>query len=160
LAFAMKDESPLVRRSAVRAIEGQRGDAQMQGLMLALTDEDNEVRRLAAEALGMSGDCQALTALELALRDEDLWVRAAAVRALGHFDGKDVKPLIEKGLGDSVGWYVLPHWKPWRRPIRTMPTSRWFRRLITRTKRSSMPRSNCLLSWAGMSGWRNRLKNF
>ena len=103
LSFAMKDESPLVRRAAVRAIEGQHGEGQLESLMLALTDEDNEVRRLAAEVLGLSGNRQALAPLELALRDDDLWVRAAAVRALGHFDGEEVVKLVSKGLADPVG---------------------------------------------------------
>jgi HEAT repeat protein len=103
LAFAMKDESSLVRRAAVRALEGHKGGGQLQALMLALTDEDDEVRRLAVEALGMTEDPQALGPLELALRDEDIWVRGAAVRALGRLDSATALDLVRGALNDPVG---------------------------------------------------------
>ncbi|HAD05390.1 MAG: hypothetical protein A2005_12715 [Desulfuromonadales bacterium GWC2_61_20] len=107
LAFALKDESALVRRAAVRACEGQSGESQIQSLMLALTDEDNEVRRLAAEALGASGNPQVMRPLELALRDEDIWVRSAAVRALGRVGRGDAVNVIEGALHDPVGLVVI-----------------------------------------------------
>jgi HEAT repeat protein len=103
LAFAMKDESPLVRSAAVRAFEDKTTAGQLQALMLALTDEDSEVRRLAAEALGTTGDKQALKPLELALQDEDIWVRTAAVRALGRFGGEAAGALVQNALHDPVG---------------------------------------------------------
>jgi HEAT repeat protein len=107
LAFALKDESALVRRAAVRACEGQSGESQIQSLMLALTDEDNEVRRLAAEALGSSANLQVLRPLELALRDEDIWVRSAAVRALGRVGRGDAVAVIEGALRDPVGLVII-----------------------------------------------------
>jgi HEAT repeat protein len=107
LAFAMKDESPLVRRAAVRAFERRSGDNQLPTLMLALTDEDAEVRRLAAESLGMTANRQAAAPLELALQDEDLWVRAAAVRSLGRLGGADVFALICRALQDPVGLVAI-----------------------------------------------------
>jgi HEAT repeat protein len=107
LSFAMKDESSLVRRAAVRALEGQRGEGRFQTLMLALTDEDDEVRRLAVEALGTSGDPQVIGPLELALRDEDIWVRSAAVRALGGFPSAEAVRLVQGALADPVGLIAI-----------------------------------------------------
>jgi HEAT repeat protein len=107
LAFAMKDESPLVRRAAVRAYESRSGEKQLPTLMLALTDEDAEVRRLAAESLGLTADRQAIAPLELALQDEDIWVRAAAVRSLGRLGGVDVFAPIGRALQDPVGLVAI-----------------------------------------------------
>lgn len=107
LAFALKDESPLVRRAAVRACEGRSGEQQLPTLMLALTDEDAEVRRLAAESLGTTTNRQAIAPLELALQDEDIWVRAAAVRALGRLGGADVFSPIGRALQDPVGLVAI-----------------------------------------------------
>jgi HEAT repeat protein len=107
LTFAMKDESSLVRRAAVRAFEGKRGDGRLQALMLALTDEDDEVRRLVVEALGTTGDSQVVGALELALRDEDIWVRSAAVRALGGIPSEEAFRLVQGGLTDPVGLVAI-----------------------------------------------------
>lgn len=103
LNFALKDESPLVRRAAVGAIEMRPGEDQMDSLMLALTDEDADVRRLVAEALGASGDREAIEALALALQDEDIWVRAASVRALGRMGTPRALDLVRSALGDPVG---------------------------------------------------------
>jgi HEAT repeat protein len=107
LAFAMKDESPLVRRSAVRACELRSGETRLSTLMLALTDEDTEVRRLAAESLGSTGNRQAVPPLELALQDEDIWVRAAAVRSLGRLGGDEVFGPISRALHDPVGLVAI-----------------------------------------------------
>jgi HEAT repeat protein len=107
LTFAMKDESSLVRRAAVHAFEGKRGEGRLQALMLALTDEDDEVRRLAVEALGTTGDPDVIGALELALRDEDIWVRNAAVRALGELASEEAIRLVHGALADPVGLIAI-----------------------------------------------------
>lgn len=107
VSLAMKDESPLVRQAAVRALDEKGEGAQVPALMLALTDEDGDVRRLAAEALGGIGDEQAASALGLALGDEDIWVRAAAVRALGRLGSGEVVPLLRQALSDSVGMVAI-----------------------------------------------------
>jgi HEAT repeat protein len=107
LSFAMKDESPQVRRAAVRACTRRSGEDQLSTLMLALTDEDAEVRRLAAESLGLTGNRQAIPPLELALQDEDIWVRAAAVRALGRLGGEAVFEPISRALQDPVGLVTI-----------------------------------------------------
>lgn len=107
LAFAVKDESPLVRRAAVRAFERRSGENRLPTLMLALTDEDAEVRQLAAESLGMTADSQATAPLELALQDEDIWVRAAAVRSLGRLGTADVFAPICRALQDPVGLVAI-----------------------------------------------------
>jgi len=107
LGFAMKDESPLVRRAAVRACSGRPAGGELSTLMLALTDEDSEVRRLAVEALGTSGDQQAIAPLKLALQDDDIWVRAAAVRSLGRLGGGDVFTPVSQALADPVGLVAI-----------------------------------------------------
>lgn len=107
LALGMKDESPLVRRAAVRACEGRCSNGRLSTLMLALTDEDAEVRRLAAESLGLTENLQAIAPLELALQDEDIWVRAAAVRALGRLGGDEVLAPVSQALHDPVGLVAI-----------------------------------------------------
>lgn len=107
LALAMKDESPLVRRVAVRAFERHPGGDQLSVLVLALTDEDAEVRKLTAELLGASGDPQVLSPLGLALQDEDLWVRAAAVRALGRLGSAEAEAKVAMALDDPIGLVVI-----------------------------------------------------
>jgi len=107
LGLAMKDESPLVRRAAVRASSRRQGGRQLPTLMLALTDEDAEVRRLAAESLGTTEDRKAVPPLELALQDDDIWVRAAAVRSLGRLGGSDVFPPVSQALTDPIGLVAI-----------------------------------------------------
>lgn len=107
VSLAMKDESPLVRQAAVRALDEKGSGAQVPALMLALTDEDGDVRRLAAEALGGIGDEQAASALGLALGDEDIWVRAAVVRALGRLGSGEIVPLLRQALADPVGMVAI-----------------------------------------------------
>ena len=83
LSLLIKDEDPLVRRTAVNALAGIRNKAGLGHLMMALVDEDPEVRIAAAIAMGESGGEEVLAPLLLVLEDEDPWVKCAALKSLG-----------------------------------------------------------------------------
>jgi len=107
LTFALKDESPLVRRTAMRALDKRESEDHVDLFMLALTDEDDEVRRLAVEALGKSGREEAHGPLVLALADENFWVRGAAVRAIGRLHAPGAMEALLQSLQDPVGLVVI-----------------------------------------------------
>lgn len=106
LLLAMKDESALVRRSAIYYLDG-RNPQHYQALTLALTDEESDVRRQAIEALAMSADRSLIEPLTLMLQDEDPWVRATAIRALGRFGGVEALAAVRGGLSDPVGLVTI-----------------------------------------------------
>ena len=106
LLMAMKDESALVRRSAIYYLDG-RNSHHYPALTLALTDEESEVRRQAIEALAMSADRSLIEPLTLMLQDDDPWVRAAAIRALGRFGGGEALTAVRSGLRDPVGLVTI-----------------------------------------------------
>lgn len=106
LLLAMKDESALVRRSAIYHLDG-RNPHHFPTLTLALTDEESDVRRQAVEALAMSADRALLEPLSLMLQDEDPWVRATAIRALGRIGGVEALAAIRSGLLDPVGLVTI-----------------------------------------------------
>jgi len=104
--LAMKDESSLVRRSAICYLDG-RNPHHCPALTLALTDEESDVRRQAIEALAVSAVRSLIEPLTLVLQDVDPWVRAAAVRALGCFGGVEALAAVRSGLRDPVGLVVI-----------------------------------------------------
>lgn len=106
LLLAMKDESALVRRSAIYYLDG-RNPHHFPALTLALTDEESDVRRQAVEALAMSSERSLLEPLTLMLQDEDPWVRATAIRALGRNGGVEALSAIRTGLLDPVGLVTI-----------------------------------------------------
>ena len=106
LLMAMKDESALVRRSAIYYLDG-RNPQHYPALTLALTDEESDVRRQAIEALAMSGDRTLIEPITLVLNDDDPWVRATAIRALGRFGGAEALIAIRRGLHDAVGLVTI-----------------------------------------------------
>ena len=106
LLMAMKDESALVRRSAIYYLDG-RIPHHYPALTLALTDEESDVRRQAIEALAMSADRSLIEPLTLVLQDEDPWVRATAIRALGRFGGAAALSAVRSGLRDPVGLVTI-----------------------------------------------------
>ncbi|MBE0502687.1 MAG: HEAT repeat domain-containing protein [Desulfuromonadales bacterium] len=106
LLLAMKDESALVRRSAIYYLDG-RNPPHLPALTLALTDEESDVRRQAVEALAMSAERSLLEPLSLMLQDEDPWVRATAIRALGRIGGVEALAVIRRGLLDPVGLVTI-----------------------------------------------------
>lgn len=106
LLMAMKDESALVRRSAIYYLDG-RNPRHYPALTLALTDEESEVRRQAIESLAMSADCSLIEPLTLMLQDEDPWVRATTIRALGRFGGGAALVAVRRGLCDPIGLVTI-----------------------------------------------------
>lgn len=106
LLLAMKDESALVRRSAIYYLDG-RNPGHYPALTLALTDEESEVRRQAIDALAMSSDRSLIEPLTLMLQDEDPWVRATAIRALGRLGGVEALVAVRSGLHDPVGLVTI-----------------------------------------------------
>jgi HEAT repeat protein len=106
LLLAMKDESPLVRRSAIYYLDGH-NPHHYPALTLALTDEESDVRRQALEALATSADRTLLEPLTLMLQDEDPGVRATAIRALGRIGGVEALAALRRGLHDPVGLVTI-----------------------------------------------------
>jgi len=106
LLLAMKDESSLVRSSAIYYLDG-RNPQHYPALTLALTDEESDVRRQAIEALAMSADRSLIEPLTLMLQDEDPWVRATTIRALGRFGGVEALAAVRRGLRDPVGLVTI-----------------------------------------------------
>lgn len=102
IRLSIKDDSPIVRKAAVHAIEERvkawedqhayrrRPEAYastlhifVQDIILALADEDREVRLAAISALGNIKLEEVVEPLLMALNDEDVWVKAAALEELG-----------------------------------------------------------------------------
>lgn len=106
LLMAMKDESALVRRSAVYYLDGW-NPQHHPVLILALTDEESDVRRQSVEALAMSDNRSLIEPITLVLQDEDPWVRAAAIRAIGRFGGNEALAAVRCGLCDPVGLVTI-----------------------------------------------------
>lgn len=80
---ALKDASPLVRKSAVIALgESEIGYASVDALVPLLSDEAPAVRALTAHTLGIIGDPGAIDALIAASRDSNPEVRTWTVWAL------------------------------------------------------------------------------
>lgn len=103
LALLVKDESPLVRRSAVTALAGLRLPECLGNLVMALVDEDPDVRIAAATGIGEIHGEGGVEPLILSLNDEDPWVRCAALRSLGKVAGERVLDAIEDLLGKADG---------------------------------------------------------
>ena len=107
LSLLVKDESSIVRRSAVTALAGLRLPECLGNLVMALVDEDPDVRIAAATGLGeMQGD-GAVEPLILSLNDEDPWVRCAALRSLGKIGGEQVLDAIEDLLAKADGVVLI-----------------------------------------------------
>lgn len=106
LLLAMKDDSSLVRRSAIYYLDGC-NPQHYPMLTLALTDEESEVRRQAVETLSMGVDRALIVPITLVLNDEDPWVRATAIRALGRFGGVEALDAVRSGLRDAVGLVTI-----------------------------------------------------
>ncbi|GLI39653.1 HEAT repeat domain-containing protein [Geobacter hydrogenophilus] len=107
LALLVKDESPLVRRSAVTALAGLRLPECLGNLVMALVDEDPDVRIAAATGLGEVQGEGSVGSLILSLNDEDPWVRCAALRSLGKIGGERALDAIEDLLGKADGVVLI-----------------------------------------------------
>jgi HEAT repeat protein len=96
LIASLKDESPIVKRNAVKALGGIGDPSAVKPLTAALKDEDLIVRGNAATALGQIKDARAVQTLIDALVDKSPIVRRNTATALGQIkDVRSVKPLID-----------------------------------------------------------------
>lgn len=107
LALLMKDEDPLVRRSAVSALAEQHIPESVSNLVMALVDEDPDVRIAAASGLGEIGGAEAVEPLILSLDDEDPWVRCASLRSLGRIGGERPLDAIERLIDAADGVVMI-----------------------------------------------------
>lgn len=107
LALLVKDEDPLVRRSAVTALADQHISDCISNLVMALVDEDPDVRIAAAAGLGEVGCAEAVEPLILSLEDEDPWVRCAALRSLGRIGGERSIDAIERLIDTADGVVMI-----------------------------------------------------
>lgn len=106
LLRAMKDDSALVRRTAISYLDS-RNPQHAALLTLALTDEEAEVRCLAIDVLSRNGDRHCLEPISLLLQDDDPWVRVTVIRALGRLGGGEALAAILSGLRDPVGLVAI-----------------------------------------------------
>jgi len=99
---ALKDESPIVRATAAKAILSLDPEESVGYLRQLLNDKDEFVRRETAYALGLTRSRSATAALsERLLNDKEYGVRGAAAVALGQIaDEGAVVPLV-KTLADK-----------------------------------------------------------
>lgn len=102
LNYLLKDEEPLVREAAVKAIGTFQLHDSCTFLAMALVDEETDVRIAAAEALGATvKNCASIKSLRLALRDQDSWVQASAIKSLAKLASEqifeDVRDLWKRG---------------------------------------------------------------
>jgi HEAT repeat protein len=102
LSLLVKDEDPLVRKTAVNALASLENGGGTAPLVMALVDEDADVRIAAAESLGESGGEEVLPALLLALKDEDPWVRCAALKSLGRLGHDGAREAVMDLLDGST----------------------------------------------------------
>ncbi|HEB91706.1 MAG TPA: hypothetical protein ENI85_19180 [Deltaproteobacteria bacterium] len=95
IALLLKDESPLVRREAVHALERFDLERMLETIRLCLADESAAVRIAAAKVLGGSRRASAMRELSVLMSDEDPRVVAVAVRSMGRL-GRDVDGVTEE----------------------------------------------------------------
>ncbi len=107
LALLVKDESAVVRRSAVTALAGLGVPECAGNLVMALVDEDPDVRIAAAAGLGDVPGVKDLQPLIFSLDDEDPWVRCAALKSLGKIGGEGVLDAIETLLEKADGVVLI-----------------------------------------------------
>jgi len=92
----LRDNDPVVRRSAIQAIEKEWETGIAEPLLSALEDEDMYVRMRSAELLGKMREKRAVVPLRRALEDREFYVRVKAARSLGIIgDVQAVESLIE-----------------------------------------------------------------
>ncbi|MEO5657052.1 MAG: HEAT repeat domain-containing protein [Nitrospiria bacterium] len=102
LTLNMKDPDPIVRRTALAALDslgGEMGDV----VQVALSDDDPSVRLEAVRILAVRPGLDAGTLLRPLLSDPDMWIRAEAIRLLGQRVGPSVADIISPALRDAIG---------------------------------------------------------
>ncbi len=94
LVQALRDASPMVRRSAARALGETGAEVAAEPLIRELVDGESDIRSEAAEALGRLGHPRSIDPLVEALTDEDPRVRISAIRGLANIDLDEVHELL------------------------------------------------------------------
>jgi HEAT repeat protein len=107
LSLLVKDEAPLVRKTAVHALAGLKSAAVVGNLVMALVDEEADVRIAAAGALGEIGGEDVLEPLLLALRDDNPWVKCAALKSLGKLRSSVARRAIMELLDTAEGLVAI-----------------------------------------------------
>ncbi len=107
LSLLIKDESSMVRKTAVQALGGLKAPEYVGHLVMALVDEESDVRIAAANALGESGGREVLDPLLLALKDNDPWVICAAMKSLGRVGTEEALPAIEEAMKNADGLIMI-----------------------------------------------------
>lgn len=95
LIAALKDDDPIVRRNATKALVEIKDTGAVEPLINSLKDSDLIVRRNAAKALGEIKDTRAVEPLIASLKDEGAVVRRNAAEALGKIrDSRATESLV------------------------------------------------------------------
>lgn len=106
LGFALKDDSPEVRKAVVEGLAEIGTTQAMKHLLIALTDENQDIRASAAINLGQLGGPGIFEHLSLLLSDSEDMVRAAAIRAMGMLGKEESVPFFIDFLKDPNGFVV------------------------------------------------------
>ncbi len=107
LSLLIKDEHPMVRKTAVQALGELRAPASVGHLVMALVDEESDVRIAAANALGDAGGREVITPLLLVLKDNDPWVKCAALKSLGRVGNEEALSAIEETIVKADGLVMI-----------------------------------------------------
>src|SRR5690606_4602377 len=107
--IARNDESPLVRATAIRALNRARDEAAVDLFIQALNDREAQVRLEAAKALANVPSDKAVNELLRVVRDsrEEEDVRIAAAHALRHYKRLDVARVLAAHLQErrfGISW--------------------------------------------------------
>jgi HEAT repeat protein len=95
LIAALKDDDPIVRRNATKALGEIKDAGAVEPLINSLKDSDLIVRRNAAKALGEIKDMRAVEPLIVSLKDDSAVVRRNAAESLGEIkDSRATESLV------------------------------------------------------------------
>lgn len=107
LARMLEDSEPLVRISALLALESRGLKDHGPAVARLLADPDAEVRKVALSTLGKLGDPSSWKSIAPLLQDSEAEVRARAVRTLADAGAKDLAAQISPRLKDKDVKVVL-----------------------------------------------------
>jgi HEAT repeat protein len=107
LSLLIKDEDPLVRKTAVNSLAELKSPAAVSHLVMALADEDADVRIAAAGALGAIGGDDVIDPLLFALNDEAPWVKCAVLKSLARLKSVRSVPAIVEVFERGSGLVVI-----------------------------------------------------
>lgn len=110
LALLLQDQSPPVRREALKAMVALGDPRARQHAVAFLNDDEAENRSAGCKALAELGGLGAAGALERMLNDKNGWVRLEAVRGLASLQLRDSDRkmrALERSLVDPMGAVVV-----------------------------------------------------